>query len=323
MCNYIIISNGETVRFDNVLYHHGVKGQKWGVRRYQDKSGRLTSAGKEHLKNRTINKKIEAYIKSGKAKVDNLSHYQVGELTKMITPDKKEYISGLIHGHDFDWNEVTNYSDLGGFESPAKVIKNNPNAHKYGDDEPISLEHKEFKFTDEDMRSCNPGFGNAGTTQNCAKCSAALEMRLRGYGISAGRQTYPSSVDAQSLWFKDAKRVDYDFDTAEKALRSYGRKTSGTLSFKYPGNTGGHAVHWTNDSNGRFQIQDGQNGRLFNSISEMMDIYGGDRSASISTFRLDNCQPNLDAMAQDSVIRRANQASKVRNRNTGRIVDTW
>ena len=34
------------------LYHHGIKGQKWGVRHYQDKNGRLTEAGKERYRYR-------------------------------------------------------------------------------------------------------------------------------------------------------------------------------------------------------------------------------------------------------------------------------
>ena len=34
------------------LYHHGIKGQKWGIRRYQNKDGSLTDAGK----NRKYNK---------------------------------------------------------------------------------------------------------------------------------------------------------------------------------------------------------------------------------------------------------------------------
>ena len=34
---------------NNELYHHGIKGQKWGVRRYQNKDGSLTPAGKLHV----------------------------------------------------------------------------------------------------------------------------------------------------------------------------------------------------------------------------------------------------------------------------------
>ena len=32
---------------EDELYHHGVKGMKWGVRRYQNKDGSLTAAGKK------------------------------------------------------------------------------------------------------------------------------------------------------------------------------------------------------------------------------------------------------------------------------------
>ena len=32
---------------DSVMYHHGIKGQKWGIRRFQNSDGTWTSAGKE------------------------------------------------------------------------------------------------------------------------------------------------------------------------------------------------------------------------------------------------------------------------------------
>lgn len=35
--------------YPNELYHHGILGQKWGVRKYQNADGSLTAAGKKRL----------------------------------------------------------------------------------------------------------------------------------------------------------------------------------------------------------------------------------------------------------------------------------
>lgn len=40
----------------NYLAHHGILGQKWGVRRYQNADGSLTEAGKKHYKADSVDK---------------------------------------------------------------------------------------------------------------------------------------------------------------------------------------------------------------------------------------------------------------------------
>ena len=93
---------------NNELMHHGILGMKWGVRRYQNKDGSLTPAGKKRAKSETP--PHEDYTKAhSKKSVKNMSdaelrnrvnRYQMEQQYNRFSENKvkkgREYVNKAI-----------------------------------------------------------------------------------------------------------------------------------------------------------------------------------------------------------------------------------
>ena len=107
------------------LYHHGVKGMKWGVRRYQNADGSLTDAGKK---------------KYGKMSNDKLSK----TLKKQVQKKRAE-----IHGGANRW---MSYGDIG--ENSKKAIKKFREDHnKYRNSDAYKKAEKQFIELDKKLEA--------------------------------------------------------------------------------------------------------------------------------------------------------------------------
>lgn len=88
----------------NELYHHGIKGQKWGVRRYQNEDGSLTNAGKKRRYSDNEIKEARKNLEDSrqkflKAKQDydntSISSKKYDNISKIYKQLEREYMNNL------------------------------------------------------------------------------------------------------------------------------------------------------------------------------------------------------------------------------------
>lgn len=180
--------------FSNELYHHGVKGQRWGVRRYQNIDGSLTSEGKIHYSK--IGKKVveESLIKYVRKNDTGEEYINAAEL--FMKEQNSPYKTALLNEHK-DGKPIN-----------KDLIRCNLDRYQSG------------KYTKE-------------RRQNCAKCSTAMDLMSKGYMVKAGSSKNGYTVPEITSWYKNTKVTSFDKFTGN-VVDVFRKSKSGILCMHTP-----------------------------------------------------------------------------------------
>ena len=101
MNDYVIINTND------YLCHHGILGQKWGVRRYQNKDGSLTSLGKNRSKEYISKEQVDKMSKEEQSKMalniamsnkkdiaKQLSEMMIGDMKRWTKESGEDHFNG-------------------------------------------------------------------------------------------------------------------------------------------------------------------------------------------------------------------------------------
>ena len=139
--------------YRSYLQHHGVKGQKWYHRRYQNEDGSLTALGREHYRKRAV------FISgSSKTEDESSSHYRK-ELPKEVKSSINSYIRNNIH---------INVGDAPGIDRQVQKYlkdKNYKNVTVYGPGKSV----RHLEDSDWQTKTVNDPFHKEGSKEWLAK----------------------------------------------------------------------------------------------------------------------------------------------------------
>lgn len=255
------------------IAHHGIKGQRWGIRRFQNLNGSLTRAGKQRYDHqlRYQSKSVSDKVAKAKAMATTVG---VRALT-MAVPEFYPFIRVALLAdfarfmktymyYNFD---TTNY--IKKKDGPLETIKDMKR-----------LSQKESINESSNVKNVNPYYKKKGGYNNCTNCAITVDMRQRGYDVRARRRGTGRTNQEIASMYKDSKivkpnygikqergesRKEYvsrSYDNFCKAIESEGKNSRGIVTIMYQSgrydlSSSGHAFNYE-VKDGRVSFYDAQ-----------------------------------------------------------------
>lgn len=249
------------------LYHYGIKGMKWGIRRFQDKNGRLTSAGKKRIKEKD----------KSESKKSGLTDKQ----KKAIKIGAAVAATALVAYGAYKLGAFDRFTQSG------KTAVDNT----LGSDQV----KKKVKTVSQVVGSVNP----SGSRTNCRACAIATSLGLKGLDVEALNIKGGSLSDAVNSSFKNAKVVEMHSPNKSRVtnyiLRKFEEGSQGVIAGELKTPDGGvfqHAFNWA-VKNGEVRFMDGQSGST--DVSKYLDMLTSNKSVEMA--RLDNLDVNWEGIS--------------------------
>lgn len=305
---------------DEYLCHHGIKGQKWGIRRFQNTDGSLTAAGKDRYGYGSSDGK------SFSTKLVEKHNDRIKEHNRQALSDKNEdhhakdsnnsalFLAGRIAYHAVATlanpvNAVYLAGDLKRLgDAAVSSLKSSTyeSERQQGEiDLKTGFRKKSREYTEEeDLKRVNPEFKNfnTNTKSNCMLCTMTYDMRRRGFDVTAQKASVGYNYDTLKSFYpgvkienvgntltkgSDGKYMKHR-DLTEKtisALAAQGNGARGNLMVQWNVG-GGHSMAYE-VKDGKVRILDGQTGKVTKNPNRILNqVY------DVSYARLDNLEPD-------------------------------
>ena len=249
--------------------HHGIKGQKWGVRRYQNYDGsRIKSSEAEYHRYRTGQKKSFDESKSKSGMSAFLSERENRRKSDIWRKDLETGEWETFNQNTQDWA----FSNI----DPRSADE--------------AMHHANY------LRQRDPN--NPDWNNNCVNCSVSIINQMKGLGLAAGPNADGVANEAIGYYFDGAKRESPSYDQVEDCIRSHGAGSYGVMGTKTKfGN--GHETVWKVNDDLSIDVFDGQSDKKysFKDYKENMGIEPWDLGTSV--YDLTNASPNIAHQAED------------------------